>query len=185
MKHIKYLSLLVLCFALFGCSKDLKGTWCLYTETPSSLVVLNNEISDDNLNIIINYITKNIADLKSYDVINPIEDSNKMITIYYNNADNISKYQDAISKYTGVVSATEKELNTTVEELDINDSNYSYGTKLDTLYAFKNDGTYNIKNNKLTLDSNKEFYYKDNYLCYDESCNQFLIKSKTSTCDNN
>jgi hypothetical protein len=184
-KNIKYFALIIMCFILSGCSKDFYGTWCLYTETPSSLVVLNNDVSDNDINNLKNYITKNITDLKSYDVIDSIENSNKMITIYYNSSENIANYQDKISSMSGVESVTQKNLNTTVEELDITNSSYSYGAKLDTLYAFKTDGTYKAKGNVITLDSNKKFYYKNNYLCYDENCDQFLIKSTSDTCDNN
>src|SRR5574344_314253 len=103
-----------MCFILSGCSKDFYGTWCLYTETPSSLVVLNNDVSDNDINNLKNYITKNITDLKSYDVIDSIENSNKMITIYYNSSENIANYQDKISSMSGVESVTQKNLNTTV-----------------------------------------------------------------------
>lgn len=185
MKNIKYILVIGLCFLLTGCAKDFKGTWCLYTDTPSSLVVLNKDIIDNDLNTIKNFIETDITDLKTYDVIDSIEDSNQMIIIYYLNKDNINKYQDVLSTLNGVDSVTEKELNTPVEELDITSDSYTYGTQLDTVYASNNTGTYKINNNTLTLDTDTLFYYKDSYLCYDKSCSKFLVKSNGSTCDNN
>lgn len=185
MKYLKFLLVVSLCFLLTGCSKDYLGTWCLYTNTPSSLAVLDSDISLTDLNNIKNYIEKNIPDLSTYDVIDKIEDSNQMITIYYTKSDNISKYQEDLSSLNGITSVSEKELNTPVEKLDITSNNYTYGTQLDTIYALNTTGNYTIKNNTLTLDNNTLFYYKDSYLCYDESCSKFLTKSKTDTCESN
>lgn len=184
LKNIKYLLVISLCFLLTGCSKDFIGTWCLYTETPSSLVVLDKDISESDLNKLKEYIENNIKDLKTYDVIDKIEESNQMITIYYTKSDNISAYQEEMSSLSGIDNIIEKELNTSVEKLDITKKDYTYGTQLDTIYAANTNGKYEIKNNIITLDNDTKFYYKDSYLCYDEACSRFLTKSKSGSCDN-
>lgn len=184
MKNIKYILIVSLCFLLTGCSKNYIGTWCLYTQTPSSLIVLSNDITDGDLASLKSFIENDITDLKTYDVLDKIENSNQMITIYYTSSDNIHKYQDIISTLNGVDSVTEKELNTTVEELDITNDEYTYGTQLDSIYASNSNGNYTIKDNTITID-NKKFYYKDSYLCYDETCSKFLTKSTNNTCDKN
>jgi hypothetical protein len=182
MKKFLTLILIMICLLCSGCKKDFAGTWCLYTETPSSLILLDNNINDNDLNNIKAYI-ESISNLKTYDVINNIEDANNMITIYYTSKDNISTYQDKIMIMNGVLSVKENDLNTPVEELTISSDNYTYGTKLDTIDASKKEGTYTINGNNLILDNNKSFYYKNKFLCYDKDCNTLMTKSSSNTCN--
>lgn len=182
MKKLECLFLILFIFLLSGCVKDFKGTWCLYTETPSSLVILNSDISANDLTKIKDYLNK-VSNLKSFDVINNIDDANQMINVYYTNTDNIGDVESTLQTFNGVTSVTDKTLNTPKEQLIITSDNYTYGINLDNINATESTGKYTIKNNKLTLDNNNVFYYKDKYLCNDNTCSIIYTKVNGSTCN--
>src|SRR5574344_779809 len=182
MKKIKLLSLLLACLCICGCSKKYMGTWCLYTDTPTSLIILKSDVSDSDLTKIKAYI-ESLSDLKSYDVIPKIEDANQMINVYYQNDENTAKYLAKLSAMSGVESVTNDIKNIATDSIKITSKDYTYGTKLDTKYAFETTGTYKISGNVLTLDSQKKLYYKDSYLCLDETCNTLFSKVSGDSCN--
>ncbi len=181
MKNVKLIIILFLFIIITGCASKFEGTWCKYSDVATSLVILNENISDDNLNKITDYL-KTIDDIKSYDVIDKIEDSSKMITIYYKNEDNIEKYEQELKKYSDINSIKSFKQNAVVDELIIKNDSYVYDKSLTTLDAYEYKGNYKINKNIIELDNNFKFYYKDKFLCYDEYCNEILTKSKKSTC---
>lgn len=184
MKKCRILLLFLFLFLLSGCASDYIGTWCLFVDTPSDLVILTDNVTQSDKDKITNYITKNITNLKSYDYIESLDNANEMLTIYYTSEDNVATYETTLNSLSGVKSVEYKVLNTAHEKLDITNSSFTYGTNLDALSASETKGTYQISGQKITLNGNQTFYYKDKFLCYDESCNQVLTKSKTNNCNN-
>jgi hypothetical protein len=182
LKKLECLGLILFVFLLSGCAKDFQGTWCLYTETPSSLVILKSDISDNELTKIKDYLNS-LSNLKSFDVINNIEEAYQMINVYYTSKDNISDIESKLQSLSGIASVTDKTLNTPKEELVITNDNYTYGINLDNISASESTGKYTIKNNTLTLDNNNKFYYKDKYLCNDQTCTVIYTKANGSTCN--
>ena len=183
MKRIKVLFLVMCIFMLSSCATKFQGTWCKYSDVATSLVILKQDISDSDLQKIVEYI-KTIDNLKSFDVIDRIEEASKMITIYYKNEDNIKTYQDTILTYSGVESIKYTSMNTVLDKLVIKRDAYIYDKGLNDLDASEVSGTYNIENNKIILDNNMELYYKNKFLCYDLSCDDILTKAKGAECNN-
>ena len=185
MKKIVSLVILIGCiFILSGCANKFYGTWCLYTTTPSSLVILNDNVTDEELKNITLYIDNKIPDLNKYDLIDKIDGANMMITIYYKNKDNIETYKNSLAALKGVNRVENKDLNTPIESLIINSQKYKYGTNLNSLYAQEETGKHVIDKDKITI-GNHDFYYKNKFLCYDNECMRFLTKSKTKICESN
>lgn len=181
MKRVKIFIILICLFLICGCSSKFEGTWCKYSDVATSLVILKNDINDNEINKITDYI-KTIDNLKSYDIIDKIEEASKMITIYYKNEDNISSYEDKIKSFNGVDSIKSTKVNEVVDKLIIKKKEYIYDKSLNNLSATEDKGSYTIDNNTLILDNNTKFYYKNKYLCYDEMCNLVMTKSKTNDC---
>ena len=93
MKGFKVFLLIISIYLVSGCASKFQGTWCKFAMVPTSLVILDYDISDDDLNNIIDYVST-IENLKSYDVIEKIEEASKMVTVYYKNEDNIYSSMD-------------------------------------------------------------------------------------------
>ena len=172
---LKVLILCLIVFILCGCSSKYNGTWCLYTEVPSSLIILDKDINDNNLKKITDYLD-NISDLASYDIIDNIESASKMINVYYLKKDNIESYKTDISKLNGVYSFDNKMINKAKEKIIINGKYYTYDKELNTLYASEIKGKIKKNKKKITIDD-KEYFYKDNFLCADNECNTIFSKS--------
>lgn len=181
MKKVKILFMVLLSIIMSGCSLNFKGTWCKYSEIPTTLLILKENISETELNDLTSFI-KSIDNLKSYDYIDDIEEAYPMITIYYLNKDNIENYESVLSTYNSVSKIKTSKMNSVVERLVIKNNTFTYGTKLNTIYAYETSGKYEIEKNVLTLDDGTKFYYKDKFLCYSEECNDLLIKAKGNEC---
>ena len=181
MKRIKIVWLVICLILLSGCSSKFEGIWCKYSDVATSLVILNSDVSDNQILEITNYI-KTIDNLKSYDIIDRIEEASKMITIYYKNEDNISKYEEKLVAFSGVTRVKSTKVNEVVDKLIVKKDSYIYDKSLNDLSANEVKGSYEIENNTLILDNNIKFYYKNKYLCYDEACNIILTKSKSNDC---
>jgi len=182
MKRIKLLGLIAIMFILCGCQSKYVGTWCRYSDTPTTLIIFNDNIEEDKINKLIDYV-KTIEDLKSYDLIPIIEGSSRMLTLYYQKEDNIEKYEEEIKKFEGVSQTKSTKVNTPVDKLVIKGNNkYVYDTSLNNLSALEYSGKYEIDKNVLKLDNETKFYYKNNFLCYDKDCNTLLTKSKKNDC---
>lgn len=160
---------------LCGCQNKFNGTWCLYTEVPSSLIIFNDNVSDSDVGTITNYLDT-LKDVSSFDLIDNIESANKMLNIYYFNKDNIESYKEKISKYSFVKSVENKMINKAKEKIVINDKSFVYGKNLNTLYAVEIKGSIKTKKDTLTLDGT-DFYYKDKFICGDLECNTIYSKS--------
>ena len=181
MKKIKVLLLMLFVIFLSGCASKFEGTWCKYSDIPSSLVILSSDISDDELRNVIDYISS-IPDLKTYDVIDKIEEASIMITVYYTKDDNINNYDSSLRKYSKVKEVKSSRMNTVVDKLVIGKKDYVYDKSLNDLSASETKGSYTKENNKIILEDGSVFYYKDKFLCYDSSCNEILTKAKGSDC---
>lgn len=167
---------------LCGCTSKFQGTWCKYSDVATSLVVLDENVSDSDINEIINYI-QTIKNLKSYDIIDKIEEASKMITIYYKDEENIEEYQEKLKTYNGVSYIKYNRLNTVLDKLVIKKDSYVFDTSLNSLSASELSGKYEIEKNTLTLDNGTKFYYKNKFLCYDYNCNDILTKAKGNECN--
>ena len=181
MKRVKIGLLLISLIFLSGCSSKFEGIWCKYSDVATTLVILDNDISNDQINKLTDYI-KTIENLKSYDIIDKIEDSSKMITIYYKNEDNIALYEERIKAFDGINKIKSTNVNEVVDKLIVKKNDYVLDKSLNDLSANEVKGTYKIENNTLILDNDIKFYYKNKYLCYDDACNSILTKSKTNDC---
>lgn len=181
MKRIKVLLLLIMVGILCGCSSKFEGTWCRFSDVPSTLIILNNDIDDESINNITAYI-KTIPNLKSYDIIDKIEDSSKMITVYYKDEEGIDNYENEIKAFSNVARTKSTKLNQVVDKLTINNGKFVYDKDLNDLSAKEEKGSYKEDNNTLILDNNINFYFKDKFLCYDKECSMLLTKAKGSEC---
>ena len=86
MDNIKKIILVLGVILLCGCSK-IDGAWCSYTETFSSLVITSDDITQEQLNNVVKTISK-LENLKSYDVVEYLDNGNPVINIYFlNNQD--------------------------------------------------------------------------------------------------
>ena len=177
-----YIGVLVLVVILLsGCGSKFKGTWCRYVEVPSSLVVLKAEVSEEEYQKILQYIGT-ITNLRSYDIVNDIEDATTLVNIYYMNEENIANYENDFRSLSGVSKVENKRISVVEDKLTINDKNYIFDTSLNSLAASEVKGNYNIKDDLLTLEGGTKFYFKNKFLCYDDACNKFLTKSIGATC---
>lgn len=181
MKRAKILLLIFGLILLCGCDNKFRGTWCKFSDVATTLIVLNEDVSDNQIDEITNYV-KTIENLKSYDIIDKIEEASKMITIYYKNEDNISSYEEQLKTFGGISKIKSTRVNEVVDKLVVKKEDYTLGRSLNNLTAEEMSGKYKIEDNVLLLDDNVKFYYKNKYLCYDETCNNVLTKSKTSDC---
>ena len=181
MKRVKVLLLIISVILLSACSNKFHGTWCKYSDVATSLVILNSDISDDQIDRITNYV-KTLENLKSYDIIDRIEEATKMITIYYKNEDNIDQIDAQLKKYDGVSKVKSSRVNEIVDKLVVKKEEYIYDKSLNNLSANETKGKYQIDNNTLILENDVKFYYKNKFLCYDEGCNEVLIKAKGNDC---
>ena len=179
MKYLKHLSLVLIVVLLCGCQNKYNGTWCLYTEIPSTLVILKDKYNEDDYKKIEKYL-KSLSNMSSYDLIDNIESANKMINIYYTNKENIDVYKDVLSKNNAVKSVENKMINKAKEKIIIKRKKYTYGKELNTLYASETKGKLSINNNTITLDDTTNLYYKDNFLCKDIDCNTIFTKSNNN-----
>lgn len=181
MKRVKVFILIFALIILCGCDNKFQGTWCKYNDVATTLIVLTNDVSEDQINKITDYIKK-IENLKSYDIIDKIEEASKMITVYYKNEDNISEYESKIKTFDGINTVKSTRVNEVVDKLVVKKQDYTLGRSLNNLTANEMSGKYKIEDNTLILDDNVKFYYKNKYLCYDKECNNVLTKSKTNDC---
>lgn len=182
MKRIKLLGLIAMIFVLCGCQSKYIGTWCRYSDTPTTLVIFKDDITDEQINKLVEYV-KTIEDLKSYDVIPIIEGSSRMLTVYYQKEDNMEKFEEEIKKFEGISQTKSTKVNTPVDKLVIKGNNkYVYDTSLNNLSAMEYNGIYEIDKNVLKLDNETVFYYKNKFLCYDKDCNTILTKSNKTDC---
>lgn len=181
MKRVKVFILIFALIILCGCDNKFQGTWCKYNDVATTLIVLTNDVSEDQINKITDYIKK-IENLKSYDIIDKIEEASKMITVYYKNEDNISEYESKIKTFDGINTVKSTRVNEVVVKLVVKKQDYTLGRSLNNLTANEMSGKYKIEDNTLILDDNVKFYYKNKYLCYDKECNNVLTKSKTNDC---
>ena len=182
-KRIKVLLLIMMVGLVSGCASKFQGTWCRYSDVATSLVILDYDISDEDLYKITEYV-KTIENLKSFDVIDKIEEASKMVTIYYKNEDNIEEYQNTLKTYNGVRDIKFTSLNTVLDKLVIKRDSFILDKDLNELNASEIKGTYTIENNTLKLDNNTELYYKNKFLCYDKNCDELLTKAKGAECIN-
>ena len=181
MKRVKILIVLFALILLCGCDNKFHGTWCKYNDVATTLIVLTEDVNDNQITEITNYIKK-IENLKSFDIIDKIEDASKMITIYYKNEDNISEYENKLKTFGGINKVKSTRVNEVVDKLVVKKQDYTLGRSLNNLTANEMSGKYKIENDTLILDDNIKFYYKNKYLCYDKDCNDVLTKSKTNDC---
>ena len=181
MKRIKVLLMLAILVILSGCTNKFEGTWCKYSDVATTLVILSNDISDNDLNKITTYIAK-LSNLKSYDIIDKIEEASKMITIYYKDENKIEVYEKDLKNFTGVKTLKSSKMNTVVDKLVLKNSDYTFGKSLNSLDAQETKGKYKENGNSITLDNGINFYYKDKFLCYDEGCNDLMSKAKGNDC---
>lgn len=179
----KKMLLLIFCtLILTGCNK-FKGTWCRYTETYSHLLILEDDIKEEELNNIKKVVEK-IPEKKSYDVIDDIENGNTVLTIYYTNKTDLDKNSPSLKGLAGISKIETKSFIIPSQKLVIKDNQYEYGYDLDNIGSSIEIGEYKIENDMLTLKmSNKNFYYKNKFLCTDANCNFFLQKSKNNECE--
>ena len=181
MKIKRVFLLLLGCMVITGCDAKFQGTWCRYTEVYSSNVILKEDATDLEIKSISKYIGT-IGNLKSFDIIDEIENTKTMIAIYYKNNEKISDVEEYISKLDGVEKVESKTFKTATEKLVINKT-YTYGNNLDNVDALEESGSYEITDNQIILKENeKTFYYKDKYLCTDDSCSTILTKVKGKDC---
>lgn len=166
---------------LCGCENKFQGVWCKYSDVASTLIVLKEDVEDLQINGITNYI-KTIENLKSYDIIDKIEESSKMITIYYKTDEGISEYEKIFNTMEGISKIKSTRVNEVVDKLVVKKEDYTLGRELNNLTANEMSGKYKIEDNTLLLDDDVKFYYKNKYLCYDKDCNNVLTKSKTNDC---
>ena len=181
MKRIKVLFLVVMVGVLCGCASKFEGTWCKFSDVPSTLIILNKDIDNDSINKITSFI-KTLSNLKSYDIIDKIEESSKMITVYYKDEENIENINERYKTFNGVVSTRTTKLNQVVDKLVVKDKKFIYDKNLNDLTATETKGSYKEEGNTLVLDNDIKFYYKDKFLCYDISCSNLLTKAKGSDC---
>jgi len=181
MKRVKILIIIFAIFILCGCDNKFHGTWCKYSDVATTLIILTDDVNDSQINEITSYI-KTMPNLKSFDIIDKIEEASKMITIYYKNEDNISDYENKINTFGGISRIKSTRVNEVVDKLVVKKEDYILGRELNNLTANEMSGKYKIEDNTLILDDNIKFYYKNKYLCYDKDCNNVLTKSKTNDC---
>ncbi len=181
MKRLKVLLLIFIVCLTTSCASKFQGTWCKYSDVATSLVILDYNISENDLTKIVDYIST-IPNLKFYDLIGEIEDASKMITIYYKNEENVDEYQEVIKTYNGVKSIKFTSIDSVLDKLVIKRDSYTYDKDLNDFSVTEVQGTYSIANNKLILDNNLEFYYKNKFLCSDKDCNEILTKAKGNEC---
>lgn len=175
MKKIKGLLIVLVSIILCGCQNKFNGTWCLYTEVPSSLVIFSDNVSNDDISTLTKYL-ESLKDVVSFDLIDNIESANKMFNIYYTSKDNIESYKEKISKYSFVKTVENKMINKAKEKIIVKDKTFEYGKNLNTLYATEIKGNTIINGNTITLDGT-EFYYKDKFICADKDCTVIFTKS--------
>ena len=89
MDNIKKIILVLGVILLCGCSK-IDGAWCSYTETFSSLVITSDDITQEQLNNVVKTISK-LENLKSYDVVEYLDNGNPVINIYFLNKEDYNK----------------------------------------------------------------------------------------------
>lgn len=184
MKRFKILLLLIMVSLVSGCASKFQGTWCRFADVPSTLVILNYDISDEEMNNIIDYINS-IPDLKRYDDIGKIEEASKMITIYYKSDEHVDEYQGHLGTLPGVRELKFINLNSPLDKLVVKRDTYIFDKDLNDFSVTEIKGSYQIDGNKITLNNNGndlEFYYKNKFLCYDKNCDEILTKAKGSEC---
>ena len=181
MSKIKIFVLGLFLILLCGCESKFEGTWCLYNEVASSLIIINSNASNTDFDNLTSYLNS-IKEITSYDIIDGIESADKMINIYYNSKDKAEEYKEKLSKYKAVKSIENKMLNKADEKIVIRDKNYTYGKNLSGLAAKETKGTIKTKGNEVTI-CNNTFYYKDSFLCKDKECSVIFTKSNKD-CNN-
>ena len=182
MKRIKCLILMIMVGFICSCSNKIVGTWCLYTEIPSTLIILESNVTNEEIQVLNKYLDS-LSNMKSHDLIEKIEDANKMINVYYTSKDNIDNYEEKIKTFKYVKSVENNMLNQAMEKLIITKSDYTYDTNMFSLDTKEYKGKYKFNNNILELEDSTKFYYKDKFLCYDNECNKILTKSKNNLCN--
>ena len=182
MKGIKSIVLLMIVGLLCSCSNKIIGTWCLYTEVPSSLIILESTVTDQDIQELNKYLDS-LSNIKSHDLIDRIEDANKMVNVYYTSKDNLDTYEKMIKTFKFVKKVENNMLNQAIEKLLIVGNDYTYSTNMLSLDTKEYKGIYKFNNNILELEDNTKFYYKDKFLCYDNECNKILTKSKSNLCN--
>lgn len=181
MDNIKKIILLLGVILLCGCSK-VDGTWCSYTETFSSLVITSDDITQEQLNNVVKTISK-LENLKSYDVVEYLDNGNPVINIYFLNKEGMNNSESLLNNLKGVSRVEKKSFEVPSTSLVIKNSKYTYGTNLDNVDAISKDGSLEFKDDKVYLkDNDVTYYYKDKMLCTDLECSSVLIKSKKKTC---
>ena len=181
MKRVRVLLLVFCLILLCGCDNKFQGTWCKYSDVATTLIILTNDVTDAQINDITEYV-KTIPNLKSYDIIEKIEEASKMITVYYKNEDNLDEYDSKIKTFSGINRVKTTRVNEVVDKLVVKKESYTLGRELNNLTANEISGKYKIDNDTLILDDDVNFYYKNKYLCYEKECNNVLTKSKTNDC---
>lgn len=180
---MKKIAILIISLLLLsGCSNKFKGTWCLYSEISTSLVILNDDVTSEQINLINQYI-KSLKDVRSFDLVDNIEEANKMINIYYMDKTNVESYENRLRTYKGVKRVENKILNQAKEKLVLSKDSYVYGINLNTEYSTETNGTYRIEEDTVILDHKNEFYFKNRFLCKDKDCNVIFTKSNKKSCD--
>ena len=181
MKSFKVLLLVIIVCLVSGCASKFQGTWCKFAMTPSSLVILDFDISEEDLDRVIDYVSS-LENLKRYDVIDKIEEASKMVTVYYKNEDNIEEYQNIIKSFSGVRDIKYTSLDAVLDKLVIKKDSYVYDSGMNDYSSAEVKGSYTIEDNTITLDNKMVFYYKNKFLCYDKDCSEILTKAKGAEC---
>ena len=55
MKRIKILGLFLMLVLLTGCQSKYVGTWCRYSDVATTLVIFNDDVSDDVRTVLFQY----------------------------------------------------------------------------------------------------------------------------------
>lgn len=181
MKKIRLVILMIGILIITGCSK-LEGTWCTYTETYSSLVLTDNSITSEQLDNI-KKVVANLEYLKSFDVVDDLESGNPVINIYFNVKEGMDNSEALLNNLKGVKRVEKKSFEIPKEKLIIDKNSYVYGTNLDNVDAFLNEGEAILNKDEVYLkEDDLTFYYRDNLLCKDLECNNTFQKSRNKDC---
>lgn len=179
---------------LSGCgNKEFVGYWCRYDEASVVTVMLENDISEENKNLIKDKLTE-YGEATNF-VYYSREDYAKMINEDINSIDIYATFvvSYASNNYIGTLVNELKTMNGVHEALQTSAKNNMllYNLKKDGTYEFTDTdeatdddyvgGKYKIKKGVVTFtDKDKKtslLYTKDGHLCVDADCNKIFAKT--------
>lgn len=182
---------ITLLFVLTGCNtKEYSGYWCSYEESGMIIVLLNQDITEKQKNSVEDTINL-YPNMSTYDFISKEDllmnstDENPVAYdtyfIYFSSATNIDEALVNLQKEEGVYSATKESAKSNVALYNLKkDKTFTYTDSLEEDLGTKVEGKYKIKKNEIVFTSDEEvssLYLKDDYVCQDETCTKFFIKT--------